>query len=163
MKKFIFSILLLANSNYVFADWSSTITIDPLTDKKVGIASTRPTNDTKMSIICREDETPRFAITWKEPDSASNITHYQYRVNKEEIIIITVNSVIGNRTTVSLGSIKSIFKDLIRKNRVIVKGRGSKYETSVIVANLDKSAIALKKACSWHPFYKELFSSKEDS
>ena len=59
--------------------------------------------------------------------------------------------------------IKSIFKDLIRKNRVIIKGQGAKYETSVIVVNLDKSAIALKKACSWHPFYKDLFLSGDNS
>lgn len=160
MKKFIFLILLLANSSYVFSSWSSVIATDPLTDKKEGIASTHPTNDTEIKVICKEDENPRFAITWKEPNSATNITHYQYRVNNEEITIINVNSVIGDRTTVSLGSMKSIFIDLIRKNKVIVKGRGPKYETSVIVVNLNKSANAIKKACSWHPFYKDLFLSK---
>jgi hypothetical protein len=163
MKKIILPILLLANSSYAFANWSSTVTINPLTDKKEGIASIRPTDTTKISIICKEGETPGFAVTWKEPNSAKNITHYQYRVDKDEIIIINVNSVIGDRTTVSIGSIKSIFKDLFFKKRVIVKGIGPKYETSLIEISLDKSAIALKKACSWHPFYNDLFSSEEDS
>lgn len=158
MKKIILAIVLLINSNYIYASWSSAISIDPLTDKKVGIAFTKPSPNTKISIICKADESPRFAVTWKEPNSAEHITHFQYRVNKEDIVIINVNSVIGNRTTLSLGSIKSIFKDLIRKNSVIVKGRGSKYETSAITVNLDKSSVALKAACSWHPFYKTLFS-----
>ena len=70
-----------------------------------------------------------------------------------------MNSTVGDRTTISTGSIlESILNDLVRKNRVIVKGRGNKYETDIIVVNLDKSAVAIRKACSWHPFYKQVFN-----
>lgn len=160
MKKRLLVLLLSINSNIVLAEWTATIKKNLLTDRKEGVATIRPSNDTAISLICTENESPRFAVTWKEPNSASQITHYQYRVNKEKIIVINVSGAIGDRTTVSSSSIKSIFKDLVRKNRLIVKGRGAKYETSIIVADLDQSAIALKKACSWHPFYQDVFTEE---
>ena len=160
MKNVILIIFLLANSNLVFAEWTSKTFIDPMTDSKVGVASTQPTPDTEIGIICKNGERPRFTVKWKESNSAKNITHFEYRIDNEKTLILNVSSVIGDRTTISLSSIESVLKDLIKKNRLVLKGVGPNYETSVIVVNLDKSSIAIKKACSWHSFYKKTFNRK---
>ena len=64
MKKVIFPLLLMVISHNVYADWTSTIKIDPLTDTKEGIASTRPSDKTELSVICKAGEVPQLAITW---------------------------------------------------------------------------------------------------
>lgn len=153
--------LLLAISPSAFAVWTATITKDPLTDSKVGIASTKPTSQTEIKVICKGNEVPQLAITWKEPNSAKNITHFRYRVDNGNVNIINVNSVIGDRTTVSTGSImESLLTDFVKRNRVVVKGEGNKYETSPIAFDLNESAVSIRNACEWHPFYHGVFRSK---
>lgn len=154
-------VLLMTGNTQILADWTSAITKDPLMDNKVGIASIKPSAKTEVKILCRENETPQLAITWREPNSAKNITHFQYKVDKEEINIINVNNVVGDRTTITTGAImESILKDFVKKNRVVVKGQGNKYETSPIVFDLSQSAVSIRSACAWHPFYQQVFHSK---
>ncbi len=159
MKKLILPILLMVSNCPVLANWTAKIGKDPLTDGKQGIASTSPSSKTKIKIICKENEVPQLSITWREPNSAKTITHFQYKVDNEEVIIINVNSVVGDRTTISTGSImESVLTDFVKKNRVVVKGEGNKYETSPIVFDLKQSAASIKRACSWHPFYQQILN-----